>query len=174
MLNAAQVRYLTEVLGIESVIRGKNSSGRLSRNAAVENESVSETSDFDTAGEPQPGLFRQGALNSPFVFFVRSSTDNFESGAEHELLEKIIVATKLRADLYSIVQVESVSDVDRHTSENSNQAAIYFGGVQAGSIKKYGDCAVLFTHSLKQLLVDQGLKKSTWTGLQEILKGSLK
>ncbi|HEX4922880.1 MAG TPA: hypothetical protein VFV50_02305 [Bdellovibrionales bacterium] len=113
-----------------------------------------------------------GRPEAPFVFFVKTRNMAFNGGPEHEMLIRIATAMKLETKQFCIVSAVDGDDAFDFVSEHRNRVGVFFAGTDAGSIKKHDGCVVLYTYTLQQLLEDASLKKSTWAGLQEIMKAA--
>lgn len=174
MLKPEQIRYLTEVLGIDSVLRpnGISSQAGAAREAAAEGARRPAGSPLRERPSVQRMRLLEGKAEAPFVFFVKTQTAAFSGGPEHEILTRIAGAMKLQAKQFCIVQAADGEDAQDFVNEHRNQVGIFFCGLNAGSIKSLGNCVVLYTHTLKQLIDDASLKKATWAGLQEIMKAA--
>jgi hypothetical protein len=130
-MQKAQLKYLTEVLGVETVLR--------------------------------PALARDDAPEADFLdlaFCVEGDV----GAPEKELLQRIISALKLE----NIKHKTYHAPFDLTQISAGARAVVVFGDRLENPVPN-GLGWLLRTHSLRSLARDASLKKSTWTGLQDLV-----
>jgi membrane-bound serine protease (ClpP class) len=145
--------YLTEVLGLKSLIKPRD---------LQTNVQAGQTLPMEPAAKPQANRLETTA--KPLLFI--SSDDGTEV---RELLVKITNALKLPDEKFEARFGVGESEIQECIDSGTRSAIVVFGDT-AKPIEQKGETEVLQTHSLQNLINEPNLKKSTWLGLQEILK----
>lgn len=165
-LSEEQIQYLRDVLGVDSVVLGRQAPG------AVAAAPPPAPSEMRVKGDP---------ARARLLVFAAGEREFVLSGEAGELAAKMIQAMKLAADDVAIVEwTSSVPDDVRDLWSTWSGLALSFGELAAaqltscetvsGSWVEDGSRKLMVTDSPARLLRETERKKVAWAHLQQVMK----